>query len=583
MILRLLKLWILAVLLSPWILVGRLHHTLYEGHLYRGGSNEIPPVVATTAGGSGNNMVRHGNGMQLTLASCQDLFGSHQIVRNGACLQHQLLQWLSCEISNGKDNHQRRQGVVRINPSFIQGSVGGETIDDVLFRPEEEEQLRFLKGSLLLYNNATIPPRLVNSVDVHMRRFLQSAVTVGTEASDSESSILSHKASRVDSAGEGFPSLNRHHDEDAITLLVRRGNYANPCMAVLTIYNVYIVLEHYYDYFSKRSMETSGRRPSSLNIIWLDGHAHGDLDPVWYRLFQTQPLHIKQLLMPSSLRSFRRANINTNSQFDQDIHRRDEGVMLSGHVMVVNTMSAIGDEGLGIYQWGGGDYSTTDERKHLLLPNAQVNGNRSCWKNSTLVFFRDFVLEQYGLNRTTTTERDESLSSSSPNPKILTLLVRQDYRAHPRSTGETDRTLANVSADATYLQTLYPSHSVQIVSFEGMPFVQQLQTIISTDVLVAVHGAGNIHVLFLPDHATLVEYIPKSFSNRRRFRFLAECLNVTYIAKRAWIEGRRRTPPLLQQSTMPPQVSGHERGGKELIQVRLRLQTAWEQENQDFQ
>ena len=32
-----------------------------------------------------------------------------------------------------------------------------------------------------------------------------------------------------------------------MTLLVRRGNYANPCMALLTMYNVYIVLEYYYD------------------------------------------------------------------------------------------------------------------------------------------------------------------------------------------------------------------------------------------------------------------------------------------------------------------------------------------------
>ena len=61
-------------------------------------------------------------------------------------------------------------------------------------------------------------------------------------------------------------------------------------------------------------------------------------------------------------------------------------------------------------------------------------------------------------------------------------------------------------------------------------------TSLSYDIFVAVHGAGNIHVLFLPDHAVFVEYFPKRFQNRRRFQYLAQCLNIQYQQKKATVE-----------------------------------------------
>lgn len=498
--------------------------------------------------------------MPSVLSSCHDLFGSHQIVRNGNCLHHRLLQWLACEISSsttagsGKDSNDER---VWINPTLIQGSVGGEEIEDILNRPEDEEKLKFSKGSLIVHNLTSIQPRLVQSVDMHMRRFLQSAATKnvldGLHVNRQDKKNSTEDASTFTSSD--------------ITLLVRRGGYANPCMALLTMYNTYIVLEHYYDYFQRE--RKSPHHSRSLKIVWLDGHAKGDLDPVWQRLFHTQPVHIKQLESQSSTTS------RSDSQGPtSDIEPRG-GVMLSRHVMVVNTMSAIGDEGMGLYQWGG--YNPKNDEKR---PDRRSSDDHGCWKNSTLVHFRDFVLEHYGLKRRTF--RDQESSS----PKKLTFLVRKNYRAHPRSTGETDRTIADVEADAAYLQTLYPFHAVQVVSFEGMPFSEQLEYIIETDILVAVHGAGNIHVLFLPDEATLVEYIPKSFQNRRRFRFLAECLNVKYIARTAWIEGRKSwqhagttpPPPLMSNNSNstgnPLRIrdnSGNQQHAvKDLIQVRLR-------------
>ena len=422
--------------------------------------------------------------------SCHDIFGIHQLVRQGNCLQHQLLRWRACEFI----------GPVFINVSRMEGSRGGEPVDQVLIgRSEAEEQLRFPKGSLMVSNTTSfLPPGFVDTVDVHMKRFLQSAVTVPT-------------LELLPSALPEDPSAN------GITLIVRRGNYANPCMALLTMYNVYIILEHY--------CKDSIRSPLPTMILWLDGHARGDLDPVWHQLFGTQPRHIKDL----------DADYDEHGQHAVFGSSTMAGIVaLSTHVIAVNTMSAIGDEGLGLYSW-----------------NTKSDSGIDCLRNSTLIHFRDFVLERYHLQRSTTPSH------------IVTLLVRQDYRAHPRSSGLTDRTLANVTADTAYVQSMYPHHTVRVVSFEGMPFRRQLEYVVSTEIFVTVHGAGNIHVLFLPDNATLVEYVPKPFRQRKRFRYLADCLNVTYIVKPAWIESTRHSSDIgmYGKDTMRK---------KELIQVRLR-------------
>ena len=373
------------------------------------------------------------------LHSCDELFGKHQIVRNnnGTCLEHVLLQWKSCKIGN-----------IEIDTSRIDGSMGGESVEEVLGRKEDEEKLTFHQGSLIL---TQLPPsgienRLKTHSDKFMKSFLESAV------------VQRHRNMTI-------PFSSGGHSNDS-TFIVRRGNYANPCMAFLTMYNVYTIMEYW--------------NVSHPTIIWLDGHARGNLDAIWVRLFKTTPIHVKQL---------------ANKQ------RFYNGI-------IVNTMSAIGDEGMGLYKWNNHTKITSTACSH-----------------STLLSFRDFVLDQYGMTR-----------SDMDGNHVLTFLVRKDYVAHPRSNGRTDRTLANLEDDVLYIQSQYPTYSVQVISFEDLPFEKQLYYMTQSDIFVSVHGAGNVNILFLPDHATFVEYFPKGFERRRRFRYLAECLNITYVPKHAWIE-----------------------------------------------
>eukprot|EP00934_Nitzschia_sp_Nitz4_P008514 Nitzschia sp. Nitz4//scaffold28_size193895//119655//120818//NITZ4_001668-RA/size193895-processed-gene-0.28-mRNA-1//1//CDS//3329545991//8504//frame0 len=381
------------------------------------------------------------------------------------------------------------------------GSLGGENISQVIGRPEQEELLVYDAHSWMV--PAPIPMPLLQSADPHVRRFLLSA-------------SIKSKESDVPSVPMVTPLTRR--TDSAITLFVRRGNYANPCMALITMYNVYVCLEHYYGWFS---MPLS-RRPT-LTILWLDGHAHGDLDVVWEVLFGATPLHIRQL---STMLESSSATAN---------HHNISWVELP-NAMVVNTMSVMGNEGMSQHQWMDEDETEAS----------------CCMQNSTLVAFRDFVLQQYNLSR------QSAPDSLSENPKLTLLARKKYYMAHPRSNGETDRTLFDVQDDVAYLKSQYPSHTVEVVYFEGMTFQQQLEHIVSTDILVSVHGAGNIHLLFLPANATLVEYVPKNFQLRLRFRYLAECLNLRYMSKTANIRTRASKHIQLGQEQ------------KESIQVQLR-------------
>jgi hypothetical protein len=148
-------------------------------------------------------------------------------------------------------------------------------------------------------------------------------------------------------------------------------------------------------------------------------------------------------------------------------------------VIVVNTMNAFGDEAMKKQKRGGRD---------------------ACGPDSSLHQFRDFVLERCDLTR-----------STSDNKKI-TLLIRKDCVGHPRSNGVTDRKLANQTDNLAFVQSSCPNHTVNVVSSEDMPFALQLEQIAKTDVLVAVHGAGNVHAIFLPDHAEFQEFLLQSLS-----------------------------------------------------------------------
>lgn len=209
-----------------------------------------------------------------------------------------------------------------------------------------------------------------------------------------------------------------------------------------------------------------------FRILWMDGHAYIGVDDFWRDVFGSNVDHFLNFVSRSGIAAFEKLYV---------VH--------AGR-------SALGNEALLQYHFGS-----------------------SCAPNSTLHDFRRWVLDKYGY-------MDEG-ENRTKTEKQLTFLVRRNYVAHPRSNGIADRTIHDLNETIDALQLKYPDHTIHTVAFEGISFREQLRIIRNTDLLVSVHGAGNIHVLFLPSHAQFIEFYPYEMSGRKRFQFIANALNIS--------------------------------------------------------
>jgi len=134
--------------------------------------------------------------------------------------------------------------------------------------------------------------------------------------------------------------------------------------------------------------------------------------------------------------------------------------------------------------------------------------------------FRRFVLAAHGL------PTDAGRRPATPR---VTLVLREDYRAHARSApGEVRRKFANAPALAEAMAAA-PDLSVRAAALERLSLREQLALAIDTDVLVGMHGAGLVHTLFLPAGAGVVELYPAYTPRRlRHFRRLAAWRGLAY-------------------------------------------------------
>lgn len=116
--------------------------------------------------------------------------------------------------------------------------------------------------------------------------------------------------------------------------------------------------------------------------------------------------------------------------------------------------------------------------------------------------FKEFVYEQYHLNIKPQTSFD-------CDKLTIVFLLRRDYMTHPGNIeGKVSRKIKNEDELLDSIQQDYPGANVKGIQFDRYSFKEQLQFIAGTDILIAMHGAGLSHVLFLPAHAGLFEMYP---------------------------------------------------------------------------
>lgn len=297
---------------------------------------------------------------------------------------------------------------------------GGEMPAEPL--PEEQEYAVFEKGTLQLPNPGTLDPARIEG---YQQRLLLSAGPVQNHPKSGE--------------------------EPVTTFVIERREYVNLYHTLIEIFNAYVAIQLL-------------ARTGPFNLLFLDGHCRGSLDPLW-----------SDILKPTQ--------IHRLHDYPCDTMRFKKLVLVPG------------------------GYDSPLYNTGRIEPSRFEN------------FLSDFiatVLAAYGIG------------DNRGHEPVLTFIDRRDYKPHPRSDGIVCRKVDNLDATVDLLRRLYPQHRVDVHSFENMPFGEQLRIVRESDVLCGVHGAALAHALFMRPGSELVEFRPREYRRNDIFENLATLRGVRY-------------------------------------------------------
>jgi Glycosyltransferase 61 len=147
---------------------------------------------------------------------------------------------------------------------------------------------------------------------------------------------------------------------------------------------------------------------------------------------------------------------------------------------------------------------------------------------------------------------DESRKLNCKRPTIL-FIWRRDYVAHPRNPeGTVSRKISNEGQLLSYVQRNNKDAVVRGFQLDQYNMTQQLRFVVTTDILVGMHGAGMTHVLFLPKWAAVIELVPSYWSaSSEHFQAIAMWRNLVY---ERWVNSDPHAEVPNQSTIVPPHV-----------------------------
>ena len=309
---------------------------------------------------------------------------------------------------------------LRIDVDKIQmEGQGGEILESVMGRKEEDEFPTYEKGAFAI---TKVPkfyvPKPYRKNMHYMKDVLDNMI---------------------------YPTKKHAHVDDhvcvetweGITMFITRYEYVNLFHTMTDWYNTFL------------SLPLSGER---VRIVFLDGHATGNLDPVWSAAF---------------------------GQYTYVKHLPKGGICFEKAIFVPpGYVSPIYDTYL------GGDYSVGDNADY----RGYLEERSNCPNHELAHRFADHILRAYNMQDVT------------PTPGKVTIIDRQHYVAHPRSDpNAVPRVLTNLKELKRAIRGVPGVTSVSLARFETMSFKEQLQTIRQSHVVIGNHGAGLSHVMFMKE------------------------------------------------------------------------------------
>ena len=151
----------------------------------------------------------------------------------------------------------------------------------------------------------------------------------------------------------------------------------------------------------------------------------------------------------------------------------------------------------------------------LIFPKVANPGQLRCKGTGLFKEYAKHILHSFGL-----------WDVSPPEVPHITLLLR--HRTERKNVG---RILAN-EAEVTAAIAGTNMVTYKIADTAGMPYAEQLALVRKTNILVGVHGAGLMLILFAANEAVLVEVHP-SYRQDRHFRHASRMIGKDYMPVRA--------------------------------------------------
>lgn len=233
---------------------------------------------------------------------------------------------------------------------------------------------------------------------------------------------------------------------------------------------------------------------NNIHLLITDGHPIGNLDEVWYQLF-----------------NYSISRIGAYRQITNYIHHNNTNLL---RILPMNKNHLLHIHKLVIIPYG---YSSPLYVDKPLLSNMYIEE------------FRQFLLQSYHYNINDNL-CDKHIVTNYQLPKII-IISRRNYIAHPRNlNGHISRKINNELQLLNQLKQLGFTNSL-IIDFINLTINEQLNLIINTDILIGMHGAGLTYSLLLSNTSMLIELFPNYCCiNNQHFIKFTKLRHIDYYA-----------------------------------------------------
>ncbi|CAH8819072.1 unnamed protein product [Schistosoma curassoni] len=348
---------------------------------------------------------------------------------------------------------------VFIDPSKVVGAIGGEDPMKVANQPESYELLEFQYGFIKTSVKPNIKKEQLRSYETNVITFLKSVEVLDPTNLDT-TNIYKEK----------------------IVFLITRVEYANLYHTMTDWYNTYL------------TMKLLNLSINNIHLLITDGHPIGNLDEVWYQLF-----------------NYSISRIGAYRQITNYIHHNNTNLL---PILPMNKNYLLHIHKLVIIPYG---YSSPLYVDKPLLSNMYIEE------------FRQFLLQSYHYNMNDNLCY-KHIVTNYQLPQII-IISRRNYIAHPRNiNGHISRKINNELQLLNQLKQLGFTNSL-IIDFINLTISEQLNLIINTDILIGMHGAGLTYSLLLSNTSMLIELFPNYCCiNNQHFIKFTKLRHIDYYA-----------------------------------------------------